>query len=49
MVDEVVSSIEKHGLDTLFKDSPYVPEGLTYVRKQEIIACFNRCRFITMR
>ena len=48
MVDEVVSSIDKYGLDALYKDSPYVPEGLTYVRKQEIIACLNRCRFITM-
>ncbi len=48
MADWIIERIEEFGPDFLFKDSSYVPEGLTYVRKQELIACLNRCRFILM-
>ncbi len=48
MADEIIGRMEEYGPDILFKDSSYVPEGLTYVRKQELIACLNRCRFISL-
>ncbi len=48
ITDEIIKLMEEHGPDILFKDSSYVPEGLTYVRKQELAACLNRCRFISM-
>ncbi len=37
--------IKEKGVDGLFEGS-FVPEGISYVREQEICACFNRCRFL---
>ncbi len=48
IVAELSGIIDKRGVDGLCEGS-YVAEGLSYVRPQELFACFNRCRFIYFR
>ena len=48
MADDLLAKIEKDGPDALFAGAPYAAEGLTAIRRQELYACLNRCRFIDM-
>ena len=48
IVAELSGIIEKRGVDGLCEGA-YVAEGLSFVRPQELFACFNRCRFINFR
>ena len=48
MTDALMEKLQKEGPDALFSDSPYVAEGLTAIRKQELYAALNRCRFIDL-
>ncbi|HAG68656.1 MAG TPA: isopentenyl-diphosphate delta-isomerase [Lachnospiraceae bacterium] len=48
IIKELSALIEKKGIDGLSEGS-YVSEGLSYVRPQELFACFNRCRFINFK
>ena len=49
MTDKLISLMEKNGPDALFSDSSYTAEGLTAIRKQELMAALSRCRFIDMK
>ena len=46
VVDLLEQQLEKKGLASL-SDSSYLPSNLARPRRQEIFACFNRCRDVT--
>ena len=48
MTDALMEKLQNEGPDALFSDAPYVAEGLTAIRKQELYAALNRCRFIDL-